>query len=40
MKTDDYENVLDFNIAFNDNVVTRLPDQQFVRGYYAEPGNN
>ena len=39
MKTDDYENVLDFNIAFNDNVVTRLPDQQFVGGISGGVGN-
>ena len=39
MTTDDYENVLDFNIAFNDNVVTRLPDQQFIGGISGGVGN-
>ena len=39
MKTDDYENILDFNIAFNDNVVTRLPDQQFIGGISGGVGN-
>ena len=39
MQTDDYENVLDFNIAFNDNVVTRLPDQQFIGGISGGVGN-
>ena len=38
-QTDDYENVLDFNIAFNDNVVTRLPDQQFIGGISGGVGN-
>ena len=39
MKTDDFENILDFNIAFNDNVVTRLPDQQFIGGISGGVGN-
>ena len=39
MQTDDYENILDFNIAFNDNVVTRLPDQQFIGGISGGVGN-
>ena len=30
MQTDDYENIIDFNIAFNDNVVTRLPDLSLI----------
>ena len=38
-QNDDYENVLDFNIAFNDNVVTRLPDQQFIGGISGGVGN-
>ena len=39
MTTDDYENIIDFNIAFNDNVVTRLPDQQFIGGISGGVGN-
>jgi iron complex outermembrane receptor protein len=39
MQTDDYENIIDFNIAFNDNVVTRLPDQQFIGGISGGVGN-
>jgi len=39
MKTDDYEHTVDFNIAFNDNVVTRLPDQQFIGGISGGVGN-
>ena len=39
MITDDYENIIDFNIAFNDNVVTRLPDQQFIGGISGGVGN-
>ena len=37
---DDYEHIIDFNIAFNDNVVTKLPDQQFVGGISGGVGNN
>ena len=37
---DDYEHIIDFNIAFNDNVVTKLPDQQFVGGIAGGVGNN
>ena len=36
---EDYENIIDFNIAFNDNVVTRLPDQQFIGGISGGVGN-
>jgi len=39
IEKDDFENVLDFNIAFNDNVVTRLPDQQFIGGISGGVGN-
>ena len=40
VKKDDYEHIIDFNIAFNDNKVTRLPDQQFVGGISGGVGNN
>ena len=39
MTTDNFENIIDFNIAFNDNVVTRLPDQQFIGGISGGVGN-
>ncbi len=39
-KKEDYEHIIDFNIAFNDNVVTRLPDQQFIGGISGGVGNN
>ena len=40
IKTDKFEYTLDANIAFNDNVVTRLPDQQFIGGISGGVGNN
>lgn len=40
IKTDEFEYTLDANIAFNDNVVTRLPDQQFIGGISGGVGNN
>ena len=40
IKTDEFEYTLDANIAFNDNVVTILPDQQFIGGISGGVGNN
>jgi len=40
IKIDEFEYTLDANIAFNDNVVTRLPDQQFIGGISGGVGNN
>ncbi len=40
VKTDDLEWSISYNVAFNDNKVTNLPDQQFVGGISGGVGNN
>ncbi|UMB61828.1 SusC/RagA family TonB-linked outer membrane protein [Lutibacter sp. A80] len=40
VKTDDMEWSIGYNIAFNENTVTNLPDQQYVGGISGGVGNN
>ncbi|MCB0426660.1 MAG: TonB-dependent receptor [Mangrovimonas sp.] len=40
VKTEDFEWTISYNVAFNDNTVTNLPDQQFVGGIAGGVGNN
>ena len=40
VKTDNFEWSINYNASFNDNKVTRLPDQQFVGGISGGVGNN
>ncbi len=40
VKTDNFEWSVNYNVSFNDNKVTRLPDQQFTGGISGGVGNN
>ena len=40
VKTDDIEWSINYNVSFNDNKVTRMPDQQYTGGISGGVGNN
>ncbi|WMI68550.1 TonB-dependent receptor [Mangrovimonas sp. YM274] len=40
VRTEDFEWSVNYNVSFNDNEVTRMPDQQYVGGISGGVGNN